>query len=334
MFVPLRPHRLVVRTPGFHPGNRGSIPLGVTRNEEVTVRWLFCFCNPTGYLTFGSDIRTIRSRVRMTASLSSVFPLGVTIFILYNLLMPYSELHSIRPSNWEMLTQEKKEVAESVTAGKNWSSEQFKKAMIVLSALKVPVPSYNRPESFDLGRMADFSDDLQRRTNINGREHSRLMLADWEANRFLAHGQIHIGTEISVKTPLTKQPGREAFQVYAGLLHTHPVPNVEIFDRQYLHLSGEDFRSLLTTEEMLFMLARYGDENLIALKTTATPNCTNERFDEIVGDLEQEFINNPTQGTFTQQTVKFTKHVCLETGLTLYRTPPNSSIAKREPVTK
>ncbi len=23
-------HRLVVRTPGFHPGNRGSIPLGAT----------------------------------------------------------------------------------------------------------------------------------------------------------------------------------------------------------------------------------------------------------------------------------------------------------------
>jgi phosphoglycerate kinase len=27
----LRPHRLAARTPGFHPGNRGSIPLGVTR---------------------------------------------------------------------------------------------------------------------------------------------------------------------------------------------------------------------------------------------------------------------------------------------------------------
>ncbi len=24
------PHRLVVRTPGFHPGNRGSIPLEAT----------------------------------------------------------------------------------------------------------------------------------------------------------------------------------------------------------------------------------------------------------------------------------------------------------------
>lgn len=24
-------HRLEVRTPGFHPGNRGSIPLGITK---------------------------------------------------------------------------------------------------------------------------------------------------------------------------------------------------------------------------------------------------------------------------------------------------------------
>jgi hypothetical protein len=25
-----RSHRLAARTPGFHPGNRGSIPLGIT----------------------------------------------------------------------------------------------------------------------------------------------------------------------------------------------------------------------------------------------------------------------------------------------------------------
>ncbi len=28
------PHRLEVRTPGFHPGNRGSIPLGVTKYQD------------------------------------------------------------------------------------------------------------------------------------------------------------------------------------------------------------------------------------------------------------------------------------------------------------
>jgi len=27
------PHRLMVRTPGFHPGNRGSIPLEATTEE-------------------------------------------------------------------------------------------------------------------------------------------------------------------------------------------------------------------------------------------------------------------------------------------------------------
>ncbi len=31
---PLRPHRLTVRTPGFHPGNRGSIPLGATKTTS------------------------------------------------------------------------------------------------------------------------------------------------------------------------------------------------------------------------------------------------------------------------------------------------------------
>ena len=31
-YVPARPHRLTVRTPGFHPGNPGSIPGEVTTN--------------------------------------------------------------------------------------------------------------------------------------------------------------------------------------------------------------------------------------------------------------------------------------------------------------
>lgn len=29
-----RPHRLTARTSGFHPGNRGSIPLGVTMTSH------------------------------------------------------------------------------------------------------------------------------------------------------------------------------------------------------------------------------------------------------------------------------------------------------------
>ena len=32
------PHRLVVRTPGSHPGNRGSIPRGVTMKDTLCVK--------------------------------------------------------------------------------------------------------------------------------------------------------------------------------------------------------------------------------------------------------------------------------------------------------
>ena len=35
--------RLVVRTSGFHPGNRGSIPLGTTR-KMPSQYWVFLFC--------------------------------------------------------------------------------------------------------------------------------------------------------------------------------------------------------------------------------------------------------------------------------------------------
>ena len=37
-YVPARPHRLTVRTPGFHPGNPGSIPGEVT--NKATLRYL------------------------------------------------------------------------------------------------------------------------------------------------------------------------------------------------------------------------------------------------------------------------------------------------------
>jgi hypothetical protein len=34
-------HRLAVRTPGFHPGNRGSIPLGITTKKAQHCVWAF-----------------------------------------------------------------------------------------------------------------------------------------------------------------------------------------------------------------------------------------------------------------------------------------------------
>ncbi len=37
------PHRLVVRTPGFHPGNRGSIPRGVTTKPFIEQMGVFVY---------------------------------------------------------------------------------------------------------------------------------------------------------------------------------------------------------------------------------------------------------------------------------------------------
>ena len=36
-----RSHRLAVRTPGSHPGNRGSIPLGITNSQMKVPKWDF-----------------------------------------------------------------------------------------------------------------------------------------------------------------------------------------------------------------------------------------------------------------------------------------------------
>ena len=43
----IRPHRLVVRTPGFHPGNRSSTLRGVTGTKDTMRKHgvFFCACN-------------------------------------------------------------------------------------------------------------------------------------------------------------------------------------------------------------------------------------------------------------------------------------------------
>ena len=57
MIAPLsmrRPHRLVVRTAGFHPANRGSIPRGVTTKNTQLLLGVFCWCvGPHGELNGG-----------------------------------------------------------------------------------------------------------------------------------------------------------------------------------------------------------------------------------------------------------------------------------------
>jgi hypothetical protein len=41
ILISTRRHRLVVRTPGFHPGNRGSIPRGATMKNITTFVGVF-----------------------------------------------------------------------------------------------------------------------------------------------------------------------------------------------------------------------------------------------------------------------------------------------------
>ena len=244
-----------------------------------------------------------------------------------------SELHTIRPSNWESLSTKNREAAEQVTQGSYWDYEQFKRSMFVLAALKIPVPSYNRPESINIDGMHGFISELDQRTRKNGREHARVMLADWGTGKLLAHKNTHVGSANKVKIVHSKQPGREYFQSVVGVLHTHPIPEHPRHYREGLSLSTADFEALLTSDEMVFMHVRYDQENLIALKTTATPTVSEERVKTVLQDLKEEFLDSQSSDTFTQRAVKFTKAVCLETGLTLYRTSPGSTIAKRDDVT-
>jgi hypothetical protein len=73
----LRLHRLMVRTPGFHPGNRGSIPLGAAnkRHQRKLVFFVlvglvkvvvFRFCLTNRILkTFSCKIRHFNDKERI-----------------------------------------------------------------------------------------------------------------------------------------------------------------------------------------------------------------------------------------------------------------------------
>jgi hypothetical protein len=57
-----RPHRLTVRTPGFHPGNRGSIPLEVTKESARALSRVFSLVIPMEWNPRSGDGRQAIAR--------------------------------------------------------------------------------------------------------------------------------------------------------------------------------------------------------------------------------------------------------------------------------
>ena len=66
--------RLVVRTPGFHPGNRGSIPLGRTIYSFRTIIWncgiFFGKYNVNILIELWVDVRTAKGPVLKTGEIA------------------------------------------------------------------------------------------------------------------------------------------------------------------------------------------------------------------------------------------------------------------------
>ena len=80
-----RPHRSAVRTPGFHPGNTGSIPVGVTilQKQPPLSERLFCFLDLHNLwrrrfqgLGNGYSCDFFNSRIRSRRSLAAAFRLA------------------------------------------------------------------------------------------------------------------------------------------------------------------------------------------------------------------------------------------------------------------
>src|SRR3989338_10208323 len=77
-----RSHRLAVRTPGFHPGNRGSIPLGITMKKDHVTRGLFSYLN-TRALKIRGDSVCLVLFFRMSGQSMLVEQRNISIFLAF-----------------------------------------------------------------------------------------------------------------------------------------------------------------------------------------------------------------------------------------------------------
>ena len=205
---------------------------------------------------------------------------------------------------------------ETLTASKNWDSDQFARIMATLGIIGhgQAIPAPNRPETIHLQRYRKAFEELLRRTQETGREHARTFFADTESTDLVMSNKISVGTDRKVRLYMAPEKGKEHVQTFIGSVHTHPVAE----GRLSHGLSEEDYLSFLPDKREQFMIVVFGASvRMLILKTLVTPNnILPERIKRRIIEISREFFKPDKD--WGEQLVTFNKVVCTEFGLTFY----------------
>jgi|GEM_PF-5066658 hypothetical protein len=232
-----------------------------------------------------------------------------------------------------------KKTLDILTRDKHWDSAQLRNVLVSLAKLPTgnAIPAENAPESIHLQAWRPFIDDLMKRTVANGREHSRVVLADTGTGKIVMSGKIAVGSEDSTALLTDKQPGRRFKQIAVGSIHTHPpASSMQIAKGNMSQhgLSGQDYRVLIGDLDQQLMMIAYGSANsMFALKTSATPNgIATKSLDARITECERDYLSRNGR-PYMQQVADFNKAICTEFGLCLYMaTQQTRDLFERIPV--
>ncbi|EKE21398.1 MAG: hypothetical protein ACD_7C00260G0003 [uncultured bacterium] len=189
---------------------------------------------------------------------------------------------------------------------KNWDFEMFKEALIVSG--KLNAYPFNTPDSIHLGALRKSIDVIKEKTLKTGNEYSKGFFVDLTENKLIG-GKTVEGDDRSCQVNWDK-PENDHKLRHSILLHSHPTVYAGV------HLSPRDYITFLDDPELVSMMMTCSGTELMALKTSQTPNNFNQKsLEKSINALSDEFLG---KNATIQDVVRYQKAVCLENALSLY----------------
>ncbi len=218
----------------------------------------------------------------------------------------------------EKINPRDKATIENITKPRNWDYQLFKEVNTALSIVPEGnfVPASNRPETIHLQGFSEDISKLQQLSKNDGNEYACPIFSDIDKKTFV-RGKITVGNKTEVIIDSTPQPGREKYQKCVATIHVHPLDSNSYIAAH--GFSGTDFKTFLSSRTQKFMIMTWGENKLLALKTSVTPNHLSRlAIDTRIKDISEDFLSKSTPSTVFKKVVDFNKEVCTEFGLTLY----------------
>jgi hypothetical protein len=213
-----------------------------------------------------------------------------------------------------------------------WDWECLRSVLICLAKLGEGryIPATRRPNCVFLdGFQATFTELRQISAQRQGRETSRVVLADRDRSCLVISGKTHVGSTSNVKINMTAQPGREMVQLPVLAIHVHPDQARDV------GFSDRDYVSFLSDQRLIIMAICFRGGILVAMKTSATPRViAPETAQRLISISRDDIMSIWSNLHLPEALLAFNKAVCTEFGMTLYQTTDlDQNVARRIEVT-